>query len=62
MIIQGLQSLDGGTVSAHGDHRIGMMLSIAALLCKRDVILEQSEAVAVSYPGFFDDLYSLLGK
>ncbi|MBT2642043.1 3-phosphoshikimate 1-carboxyvinyltransferase [Bacillus sp. ISL-41] len=62
MIIQGNQSLDGGTVSAHGDHRIGMMLSIAALLCKREVILEQSEAVAVSYPGFFDDLYSLLQK
>lgn len=62
MIIQGQQSLDGGTVSAHGDHRLGMMLSIAALLCKRDVILEQSEAVAVSYPGFFDDLYSLLEK
>ncbi|MBS8264683.1 3-phosphoshikimate 1-carboxyvinyltransferase [Mesobacillus boroniphilus] len=60
MIIQGKQSLDGGTVSAHGDHRIGMMLSIAAILCKRDVVLEQSEAVAVSYPGFFDDLYSLV--
>ncbi|WLR56556.1 3-phosphoshikimate 1-carboxyvinyltransferase [Mesobacillus subterraneus] len=62
MIIHGQQSLDGGTVSAHGDHRIGMMLSIAALLCKKDVRLEQSEAVAVSYPGFFDDLYSLVGK
>ena len=60
MIIQGNQSLDGGTVSAHGDHRIGMMLSIAALLCKKEVLLEQSEAVAVSYPGFFDDLYSLV--
>ncbi|ESU30364.1 hypothetical protein G3A_22500 [Bacillus sp. 17376] len=62
MIIQGKQSLDGGTVSAHGDHRIGMMLAIAALLCKQDVILEQSEAVAVSYPGFFDDLYLLVRK
>ncbi|MFT9600569.1 3-phosphoshikimate 1-carboxyvinyltransferase [Mesobacillus sp.] len=62
MIIQGKQSLDGGTISAHGDHRIGMMLSIAALLCKRDVTLEQSEAVAVSYPDFFDDLYSLVRK
>jgi 3-phosphoshikimate 1-carboxyvinyltransferase len=60
MIIRGKQNLDGGTVSAHGDHRIGMMLSIAALLCKQDVTLEQSEAVAVSYPGFFDDLYSLV--
>ena len=62
MIIQGNQILDGGTVSAHGDHRIGMMLSVAALLCKSDVVLEQSEAVAVSYPDFFDDLYSLLEK
>jgi 3-phosphoshikimate 1-carboxyvinyltransferase len=60
MIIYGQQNLIGGTVSAYGDHRIGMMLSIAALLCKKDVVLEQSEAVAVSYPGFFDDLYSLV--
>ncbi|CAM4059169.1 3-phosphoshikimate 1-carboxyvinyltransferase [Mesobacillus thioparans] len=60
MIVYGQQDLFGDTVSAHGDHRIGMMLSIAALLCKKDVVLEQSEAVAVSYPGFFDDLYSLV--
>ncbi|MBT2677720.1 3-phosphoshikimate 1-carboxyvinyltransferase [Bacillus sp. ISL-35] len=60
MIIYGQQNLAGGTVSAHGDHRIGMMLSIAALLCENDVVLEQSEAVAVSYPGFFDDLYNLM--
>lgn len=60
MIIYGQQNLAGGTVSAYGDHRIGMMLSIAALLCQKDVVLEQSEAVAVSYPGFFDDLYSLV--
>ncbi|WP_079509548.1 3-phosphoshikimate 1-carboxyvinyltransferase [Mesobacillus jeotgali] len=62
MIINGMQSLDGGTVSAHGDHRIGMMLSIAALLCENEVILEQSEAVAVSYPAFYDDLYQLMKK
>ncbi|RSD26505.1 3-phosphoshikimate 1-carboxyvinyltransferase [Mesobacillus subterraneus] len=59
MIIEGKVNLHGGTVSAHGDHRIGMMLSIAALLCESDVTLEESESVAVSYPGFFDVLYSL---
>jgi 3-phosphoshikimate 1-carboxyvinyltransferase len=60
MIIDGKTNLKGGTVSAHGDHRIGMMLSIAALLCSDDVKLEQSDSVSVSYPGFFGDLYSLI--
>ncbi|KIY22108.1 MULTISPECIES: 3-phosphoshikimate 1-carboxyvinyltransferase [Mesobacillus] len=60
MVIDGNQNLAGGTVSAHGDHRIGMMLSIAALLCEQEVVLERSDAVAISYPGFFDDLYNLV--
>ena len=34
MIIYGKSKLSGGTVSSHGDHRIGMMLAIAALLCE----------------------------
>lgn len=59
MIIYGKTSLNGGIVSAHGDHRIGMMLSIAALISKGEVSLEESDSVAVSYPDFFNDLYSL---
>lgn len=60
MIITGNSSnLSGGIVSSHGDHRIGMMLAVAALLCNQEVYLEQSEAVAVSYPAFFNDLQSL---
>jgi 3-phosphoshikimate 1-carboxyvinyltransferase len=60
MIIEGSSELKGGTVSAHGDHRIGMMLAIAALVSTGDVYLEESESVAVSYPDFFNDLHSLL--
>lgn len=59
MIIDGKAPLNGGIVSAHGDHRIGMMLSIAALISKEEVSLEESDSVAVSYPDFFIDLYSL---
>ncbi len=60
MIIHGKSSqLKGGIVSSHGDHRIGMMLAVAALMCREEVFLEQSQAVAVSYPHFFDDLHSL---
>lgn len=60
MIIYGNTFLKGGeAVSSHGDHRIGMMLAIGALLCTKDVSLEQAEAISVSYPSFFDDLQKL---
>ncbi|MGM0899896.1 MAG: 3-phosphoshikimate 1-carboxyvinyltransferase [Bacillota bacterium] len=60
MIIHGRSGmLKGETVSSHGDHRIGMMLAVAALISNGEVYLEQSEAVAVSYPQFFTDLHSL---
>lgn len=60
MIIYGKSKLTGGAVSSHGDHRIGMMLSVAAALCKEEVYLENEEAVYVSYPSFFDHLQSLI--
>jgi 3-phosphoshikimate 1-carboxyvinyltransferase len=60
MIIHGKSKLTGGKVSSHGDHRIGMMLAIAALLCEDAVDLEQSEAISVSYPNFFTHLNTLI--
>lgn len=60
MIIYGPVQLHGGKVSSRGDHRIGMMLQIAALLTDEVVELDKAEAVAVSYPHFFEDLASLI--
>ncbi|PLS02132.1 3-phosphoshikimate 1-carboxyvinyltransferase [Neobacillus cucumis] len=60
MIIHGKSKLSGGEVSSHGDHRIGMMLAIASLLCQNAVELEHPEAISVSYPNFFDHLNSLI--
>lgn len=60
MIIHGPVQLHGGKVSSRGDHRIGMMLQIAALLTQEIVELDKAEAVAVSYPHFFEDLASLI--
>ncbi|WP_223593480.1 3-phosphoshikimate 1-carboxyvinyltransferase [Neobacillus bataviensis] len=59
MIINGNSNLHGGTVSSHGDHRIGMMLAIAALVSDGEVFLENPEAISVSYPNFFEHLKSL---
>ena len=60
MIIKGGQALHGAKVTTYGDHRIGMMLQIAALLVEDGVVeLERPEAISTSYPSFFDDLGKL---
>lgn len=49
-------------LDSHGDHRIGMMLGLAALLSPTPCTLANAAAVAVSYPAFFDDLATLVGE
>lgn len=56
MIIQGKSSLRGASVQSYGDHRIGMMLSVAACTAEGETTLTNSEAIAVSYPSFFEQL------
>jgi 3-phosphoshikimate 1-carboxyvinyltransferase len=51
--------LDGGVARADGDHRVAMSLAIAGLVSRDGVTIEDADAVAVSYPGFFDDLATL---
>ena len=61
MIIKGKTSLHGAKVHTFGDHRIGMMTAIAALLVNDgQVELERAEAINTSYPNFFADLEDLL--
>ncbi|EOH98595.1 3-phosphoshikimate 1-carboxyvinyltransferase [Enterococcus haemoperoxidus ATCC BAA-382] len=60
LIIHGKTPLHSAKVTSYGDHRIGMMLQIAALLVKDGTVeLEKAEAISVSYPRFFDDLNKL---
>ena len=61
MIIEGKTPLHGAQVNTLGDHRIGMMTAIAALLAQSgQVELERSEAIKTSYPSFFNDLEGLM--
>ncbi|MCD3450392.1 3-phosphoshikimate 1-carboxyvinyltransferase [Streptococcus equi subsp. zooepidemicus] len=60
MVIRGKTPLHGAAVSTCGDHRIGMMTAIAALLVEEgQVTLERAEAILTSYPDFFKDLERL---
>ncbi len=59
MIINGPTPLLGGTLSSHGDHRLGMMAAIASLISSKKVEIENASCIAISYPSFFDDLKKL---
>lgn len=60
LVINGMKRLSGGTVSSCNDHRIAMAAAIAATVSTGDVTIVQSEAVAKSYPMFFEDMNSLM--
>ncbi len=61
MIITGPTPLHGADLETFGDHRIGMMVAIAALLVRDgNVVLDRAEAINTSYPSFFEDLETLL--
>ena len=57
--IIGTNALHGGNCTSHNDHRIVMMLAIAATKASGAVQIENAGAVDKSYPHFFDDYASL---
>ena len=54
--------LRGGRVDARGDHRIAMLGAVAGLASREGVELEGAETVAISFPGFFDLLNSVVRR
>ncbi len=58
-VVQGTGGLRGGTLEAHGDHRLAMMGAVAGLASREGVTVVGIEAAAVSYPGFTADLAGL---
>ncbi len=61
MAITGGQ-VQGAVVSSHNDHRIAMMAAVMAAGAAAPVTITGAEAVAKSYPGFFEDLARLGGR
>ncbi|MDI6888657.1 MAG: 3-phosphoshikimate 1-carboxyvinyltransferase [Methanocellales archaeon] len=58
LVIEGSR-LHGAKLHGYNDHRIVMALTIAGLAAKGETIVDDAESVEVSYPDFFDDLFSM---
>lgn len=61
MMIEGVDSLQGGQVSSYNDHRMAMMEAIAATVCEDVVVIDNKECVQKSYPSFWEHFESLGG-
>ncbi|HST57021.1 MAG TPA: 3-phosphoshikimate 1-carboxyvinyltransferase [Solirubrobacteraceae bacterium] len=57
--VRGAGGLRGGTIDAHGDHRLAMMGAVAGLASREGVEVRGMEAAEISYPGFAEDLAAL---
>jgi 3-phosphoshikimate 1-carboxyvinyltransferase len=49
----------GGRMSSEGDHRIAMLAAVAGVTSRQGVEVRDADAVAISFPGFFDLLDSV---
>ena len=54
MIVEGAETLAGGKVQSHGDHRIAMSMAVAALGSRAEVSISDTECTETSFPGFWE--------
>lgn len=58
--IMGGNGLQGAIVDSYTDHRIAMSLAIAGLNAEGETVINQAEAVAISYPTFVETLTNII--
>ena len=51
----------GARVASGGDHRIAMALAVAGLVAEGETVVEDTECVRTSFPGFVETLNRLAG-
>jgi len=62
IVVEGPCKLRGATIDSHGDHRIAMACSVAALGADGETEIQNADCVSKSYPRFYEDLRSLGGN
>ena len=59
--IEGDARLRGACVQSGGDHRMAMALVVAGLVAEGETIVEDTECIGTSYPGFVETVNALAG-
>jgi 3-phosphoshikimate 1-carboxyvinyltransferase len=59
MEILGTHSLKGAQLNSFGDHRIAMAFGLAGLFARGETVIEDTDCIRTSYPGYEKDLYKI---
>jgi 3-phosphoshikimate 1-carboxyvinyltransferase len=62
LAVAGATDLRGALIDSHGDHRIAMAFTVAALLADNESEITGAECVAISFPDFYELLDSIVGR
>ena len=60
MEIEGGKPLHAAVIDSHGDHRIAMAFAIAGLFAEGETVIQNTDCVNTSYPGFAHHLDAIL--
>jgi 3-phosphoshikimate 1-carboxyvinyltransferase len=60
--VRGPTALHGTRIDPSGDHRIAMAFGVAGLVASGPTTIEDADAVAVSYPEFFNELRGIVDE
>lgn len=55
-VVRGTRPVLRGRVRTHGDHRLAMAFGVLGKLPGNEIVVDDADCVAVSYPGFWSDL------
>jgi 3-phosphoshikimate 1-carboxyvinyltransferase len=59
--IEGVARLRGARVQSGGDHRMAMALVVAGLVAEGETIVEDTDCIGTSFPGFLETVNALAG-
>ena len=62
MEIMGGRPLRGATLDSFGDHRIAMAFAMAGLFAEGETVIQNTDCIATSYPGFGQQLKEIRSK
>lgn len=59
LVIEGQATLGGGRIASGGDHRVAMAATVAGLMSRTGVTIEDAGCADVSFPGFYESMARL---
>jgi len=57
--IKGRERLKGAICNSHGDHRVAMAMTVAGLVADGETVIEDTDCISTSFPGFMETLEGL---